>query len=90
MKILMTLFLGIAFLFASVDINKATEKEFTTLKGIGAKKAKTIVDYRTSIKCFKSINELTKVKGIGKATVLKNKDNLTISKCEEDSKKAKN
>jgi len=66
MKLLTTLLLSITFLFSSVDINSATAKEFTILKGIGAKKAQTIVKYRESIKCFKSIDELTKVKGIGK------------------------
>jgi len=87
MKLLTMLLLSITFLLSSVDINSATAKEFTTLKGIGAKKAQTIVEYRKSIKCFKSIDELTKVKGIGKSTILKNKDNLTLGKCKKDDAK---
>jgi len=81
MKFLIILFLSITALFASVDINHATAKEFTSLKGIGAKKAELIVKYRTSVKCFKSIDELVKVKGIGKVTISKNKDNITLGKC---------
>jgi len=83
MKLLTILLLSITFLFSSVDINNATAKEFTTLKGIGAKKANTIIKYRESIRCFKSIDELTEVKGIGKATLSKNRDNLTLSKCKK-------
>jgi competence protein ComEA len=81
MKLLTILLLSITFLFSSVDINNATAKEFTTLKGIEAKKANTIIKYRESIRCFKSIDELTEVKGIGKATLSKNKDNLILGKC---------
>jgi len=84
MKIFVTLFLGMSVLLASVDINHATAKEFISLKGIGAKKAEAIVKYRESIKCFKSINGLIKVKGIGKATVSKNKENLILGKCKKD------
>ena len=83
MKLLTILLLSITFLFSSVDINNATEKEFTALKGIGPKKANTIIKYRESIRCFKSIDELTEVKGIGKATLSKNRDNLTLGKCKK-------
>ncbi len=81
MKILLSLFLSAVFLLASVDINKASAKEFASLKGIGIKKAQAIVEYRKSIKCFKSIDELAKVKGIGKSTISKNKANLQLGKC---------
>ena len=87
MKFLTILLLSITYLFSSVDINNATAKEFTTLKGIGAKKANTIIEYRTSIQCFKSIDELTKAKGIGKSTLSKNKDNLILGKCKKDNAK---
>ncbi len=83
MKLLITLFSSTMFLLASVDINTATADELSTLKGIGSKKAQTIIKYRNSIKCFNSIDELTKVKGIGKATITKNKDNLKISECKK-------
>jgi competence protein ComEA len=44
------------------------------------KKAEAILAYRDT-KCFGSVNELSKVKGIGKKTVDKNIDNLTVSEC---------
>ena len=83
MRFLIMLVLGATLTFATVNINSANVKEFTTLKGIGAKKAEAIVNFRSTIKCFKSINELTKVKGIGKATISKNKENLELGTCKK-------
>jgi competence protein ComEA len=83
MKLLIILLFGITLLFSSVDINNATAEEFTTLNGIGDKKANTIIEYRKTIKCFKSIDELIKVKGIGPSTISKNKDNLSLGKCKK-------
>jgi len=81
MKILILLLLGISFLFASVDINHANTKELTALKGVGIKKAQSIVTYRKEHKCFKNIDELVKVKGISTKTLEKNRTNLTATKC---------
>ena len=83
MKIIALLLLGISFLLASVDINHADAKELTTLKGIGAKKAQTIISYRKEHKCFKNIEELVKVKGISTKTLEKNRANLTATKCKK-------
>ena len=83
MKFLVTTLFSIVFLFASVDINNASEKEFTSLNGVGAKKASAIVKYRDSIKCFKSIDELTAVKGIGTAIVSKNRNELKLGVCKK-------
>lgn len=64
---------------ASVDINTADvqtlNKEIT---GIGPTRAQAIVDYRTKNGPFKSVDDLIKVKGVGKATVEKNRANLTV------------
>jgi competence protein ComEA len=49
----------------SVDINSASTAQLMTLKGIGEKKAQAIVDYRTAHGSFKSVNDLSQVKGIG-------------------------
>jgi len=81
MKFLIILVLSVTLALATININTATIKDFTFLKGIGVKKAEMIVEYRDKIKCFKSIDELTKVKGIGDATISKNKDNLKLGKC---------
>jgi len=81
MKFLTILLLSITLALATVNINNATVKDFTSLQGIGIKKAEAIVKYRTSVKCFKSIDELTNVKGIGDKTIAKNKSDLKLGKC---------
>ena len=81
MRILSLLLCSIGFLFASVSLNTASEKELATLKGVGSKKAMEIVKYRESNGCFESIEDLAKVKGIGKKTVEKNRDNLILGDC---------
>lgn len=64
---------------APVDINQADAKQLATLNGIGPQKAAAIVAYRDTNGPFRSINDLAKVKGIGAATVDKNRDNLVAS-----------
>ena len=78
-KIVAILALGLT-LFASVDINNASVKGLTTLKGIGQKKAEAIVSYRKD-HCFQNIDELKKVKGIGKKIIEKNRSAIEIGKC---------
>lgn len=80
MKFLVLFMLGFSFLFGAVDINTANKKELMSLKGVGDKKAMTILEYRKAT-CFKSVDELMKVKGIGKKFIEINKDNLTASAC---------
>jgi competence protein ComEA len=82
MKVLVMLVLGISFLFGSVDINNASVKELSSLKGIGKSKAEAIVVYRKK-HCFKNINGLIQVKGIGKKIVEKNKKNLKVGTCKK-------
>ena len=60
-----------------VNINTAGIKELSTLTGIGEAKAQKIIDYREANGGFKSIDEIMKVKGIGKATYEKFKANIT-------------
>ena len=67
-----------------VDINTANAMVISkTLKGIGLKKAQAIVAYREKHGKFKTVEELAKVKGIGKKTVAMNKENLTIGKLKD-------
>ncbi|EKD77102.1 MAG: hypothetical protein ACD_42C00480G0002 [uncultured bacterium] len=67
-----------------VDINHADAAALATLKGIGPKKADTIVAYRTAHGAFHSVNDLTHVKGIGAKTLArlqaKNPGRLTVNK----------
>ena len=80
-KLLMLLILTV-LASAAVDINNASLKELTTLKGIGKKKAEAIMVYRKTY-CFKSGDELIKVKGIGKKLLQKNKKEITVGKCKQ-------
>ncbi|MGI6656352.1 MAG: ComEA family DNA-binding protein [Desulfobulbus sp.] len=64
--------------FAKVNINTATADELATLSGIGPVKAEAIVAHRDANGAFKTVDELTKVKGIGDKILEKNKDNITI------------
>jgi competence protein ComEA len=54
-----------------INLNKATREQLITLPGIGLKTANTIIDFRLRNGNFKSVNDLTKVKGIGKAKLEK-------------------
>ena len=50
----------------------------TTLKGIGKDRAVKIVEYREKNGPFKKIEDLMKVKGIGKKIFEKNKNLLSV------------
>lgn len=49
----------------AVNLNSASSEELQTLPGIGPKTAAAILSYREKIGPFRSVDELTKVKGIG-------------------------
>ncbi|MDO4449557.1 MAG: ComEA family DNA-binding protein [Moraxella sp.] len=61
-----------------VNINTASMGELATLKGVGAKTAQAIVEYREMFGRFESVDDLTRVKGIGEATLEKNRHRLTV------------
>ncbi len=65
--------------FAAVNINTATSAELQTLKGIGPKKAKSIINYRNKNGKFKSLKDLENVKGIGPEIVKKVKRDASVS-----------
>ncbi|MGH8553049.1 MAG: ComEA family DNA-binding protein [Methylococcales bacterium] len=62
----------------TVNINTATAEQLDTLTGIGKAKAQAIIDDRTKNGPFKSIDDLARVKGIGPATVEKNRANIAV------------
>ena len=72
-KIWLLAMFGSVALFASapawsnetVDLNTATVKELQSVKGIGPKTAAAIVEHRNTHGKFKSVDELTEVKGVG-------------------------
>lgn len=60
-----------------VDVNSADAKTLAReLDGIGMAKAEAIVSYREKNGPFKSADDLSKVKGLGKKLVDQNKSNL--------------
>ena len=61
-----------------IDINKADVKTLTTLKGIGKDRAVKIVEYRETNGPFQKIEDLMKVKGIGKKIFEQNKNVLSV------------
>ncbi len=82
MKILAMIVLGVSLLFGAVDINSASKSELMSLNGVGEKKADAIIKYRKG-NCFKSVDGLIKVKGIGSKFMQKNKKNLKAGKCKK-------
>ena len=67
---LMIFCLGLGIAYAAdlpkVNINTADATVLTTLNGIGPKRAQAIIEYREKNGKFKSLDELTKIKGITK------------------------
>lgn len=61
-----------------ININTASASDFLTLKGVGVNTAERIVKYRTQIGRFGSVDDLMKVKGIGQATLDKNRKRLSV------------
>ena len=55
----------------AVSINSADAKMLAKLPGIGKKKAQAIVNYRDENGVFTSLEDLAKVKGIGKKVMSK-------------------
>ena len=63
----------------TVNINADNAETLSAgLSGIGLKKAEAIVAYRKSKGNFTSVDQLTEVKGIGSATVAKNRDRIKL------------
>lgn len=62
----------------AININSAGVAELAGLEGIGESKAQAIVEYRESNGSFASVEQLSEVKGIGPATVEKNKARISL------------
>lgn len=65
---------------STVNLNTADAATLQReLLGIGATKAQAIVAYREEHGNFASVDELLEVKGIGEATLEKNRDKLSVN-----------
>jgi competence ComEA-like helix-hairpin-helix protein len=86
MKYFIAILFSITYIFASVDINSATQDDFLDLNGIGKTKAHKIIKHREINGCFQSIDELANIDGISKKLISKNKNNLILGNCQKDDK----
>lgn len=79
-KVLLMVVAGLMALpaFAALNINTATQSELEAVKGLGPTKAQSIIAYRDANGNFKSLDDLDKVKGFGKASIEKLKSELTV------------
>lgn len=61
-----------------LNLNTATEQQLTMLPGVGAKKAKAIIEFREQIGGFKDVAQLKEVKGIGDKLFAKLADKVQL------------
>lgn len=68
-----------------VDINSANAETLAlALDGIGMAKAEDIVAFREANGSFKSVEELALVKGVGPATIARNRDKIIVDSVPQD------
>ncbi len=89
MKIIKSILLALSILFTlpamadPVNINTADAATLAdALKGVGPAKAQAIVAFREANGPFRSIDELTEVKGIGDKLLEQNRDRITVGEPE--------
>lgn len=61
-----------------ININTASADELISLKGVGEKKARTIIEFRENNGPFKQPEDIIKVPGIGPKTLEANKDCIVV------------
>jgi competence protein ComEA len=62
-----------------INVNTATKEEFMMLPGIGEKTASAIVEYRQANGSFKTIDDMTKIKGFSKKKFDKLRPSLVLT-----------
>jgi competence protein ComEA len=71
---------GAVFAAEKVNINTADARTIDrVLVGVGPSKAEAIVAYRKEHGAFRSADQLASVKGIGLATIEKNRDRIVVT-----------
>ena len=87
-KIVAFLMLCCSFLFADINLQTASKEELMGIKGIGAKKADQIIEYRKT-NTIKSPEDLKNIKGFGDSIVgnVKSVNTQTVPSKEDLTKK---
>lgn len=87
--LLSLLFAGSALAADKININTADAATLDqVLVNVGPAKAKAIVAYRKANGAFRSAEQLALVKGIGLATVEKNRDRIVVGSAAKGASKA--
>jgi len=73
---------------APVNLNTATSEELQLVPGIGPVTAEKILQMRKSYGAFKSVDDLTAIRGIGPKRLEKMRKYLTVGKAASQSKPA--
>lgn len=63
----------------TIHLNQATAEELQALPGVGPALSERIVVYRNEHGPFKSVDQLTEVKGIGQAKLAKFREHLSVN-----------
>jgi len=79
MALISAIFAPLLAIAGEVNINVADAETIAAeLKGIGLSKARAIVEYREKHGAFRSVDDLTQVKGIGVRTVEANREFILL------------
>ena len=62
----------------TIHLNQATAEELQLLPGVGPALAERIVIYRTEHGPFRSVDQLTEVRGVGQTKLAKFKEQLAV------------
>ncbi|HIO69893.1 MAG TPA: helix-hairpin-helix domain-containing protein [Nitrospirales bacterium] len=77
-SVVMVMSAAVAHADHNVNVNTATVNELKTVPGIGKVIAERIVEYRENERAFNTLEDLLNVKGIGKETLEKLRDHVTV------------
>lgn len=81
---------GAAWAGGKIDVNTATAEQLQSVNGIGVKTAAAIIAYREAHGAFKNVEDMVKVKGIGKKKLAKIEDEIEAGDEREDRDKHEN